>query len=78
MEIHKATYADMDWNKYDQLKKALFELDVNCQKWSTDQHCMVEVDVTSEDALEVLLDLKIIDKLLYDELIFEVQTLFLS
>lgn len=78
MEIHKATYADMDWSKYDQLKQALFELDINCQKWSTGQCSMVEVDVTSEDALSVLLRLKIINEGLYDELMLGVQTLFLS
>ena len=78
MEIYQVAYADMDWSKYNDLKNSFFKLDINCEKWSTDQSSMVEVDVSSEDALVVLLDLKIINQCFYDELIGQVQTLFLS
>ncbi len=78
MEIYKTTYGDMDWDKLKELKKQLDALDINCQNWTTDQTSMIEVGVTSEDALIVLLDLKIINKYFYDELIGQVQTLFLS
>lgn len=78
MDIHNATYADMDWDKLEELKKQLDELGINCQNWATDQTSMVEVDVTSEDALVVLLDLEIINQYFYDELLGQVQTLFLT
>ena len=78
MDIVKTTYAEMDWDKLKQLTGKLYELDINCQNWRTDQTSMVEVDITSEDALVVLLDLKIINQCFYDELIGQVQTLFLS
>lgn len=78
MDIVKVVYTDMDWDKYEELKGRYFDLSSYCEKWSTDQGSMVEVDITTEEALEILLDLELINKELHDELIFEVHTLFLN
>ncbi|CAC9450672.1 hypothetical protein [bacterium endosymbiont of Bathymodiolus sp. 5 South] len=79
MTSYTVAYSGMDWDKHIELKNQLFELDINCVQWTDEnQASMVEVDVESQEALEILLNLGIIDQCLHNELIGEVQTLFLS
>lgn len=77
METLKMTYTAMDWSKLKHLTKQLGELDINYMHWHGDQVTILEVDVTSEDALIVLQHLKIINQDIYDELFGQVQILFL-